>query len=609
MIGDPKRAKSIIIDRNINYTGNALTDVQSVISWLTNVQDLLSGKDWDWLDMDRTSIIEFQSQLEDAVSSFASNLADVRDIVKDSSQSFKDIYDELSGTDYYKIRDLQNAFNTLGNSIVGNNKDSMLSYMKSAVAQMEGLGESYLSTARSLLENGTINEQVQALKDLSEQFGVTFNNSTEEALNFLDSIELVAEAMSTSQSNIQRLVNMTLSDEELLRNQANALGVKVASNMDDLTNLFLQLAGGIEGMSDAEADFLSANYEMLQSSGETKDVAKERADLEERLFNLTADLNKQREKELQSVDETNRALLRKIHAEEDYQKVLGERTSLEDRLFNLTATEAQKRAKELSEVDPSNRGILQSIFNAEDAKELSKAREDQLRKEKSLIDSIGDKIEDLINEIMGTSSTENMATMYAQSMQEAKNAIQSGADNASDLISKASSYASSYLSQIKDQSVSKVEYQRAVGSMIQDFNILKSGKIGTAVTSSTSPLAALSTTTSNAAATSQNITSSIDTMTANVGKLIINGNIANNTSSTGSIYSDKLINNAMSNTQRIKNIVSNATYQTPSISGSVASGMTPIYDVLKEIMFDNRKMKNILSRIDDGDALRTRNYA
>lgn len=284
MISTDRRSKSIIVDRNINYTGNALADVQSVIEWLTRAQDKFSTTDWNWLEMDKGTVLEYKSDLEDAVSSFAMNIGEVKDVVKDSAQGFKDIYDELSGTGYYKIKELQDAFDALGNSIVGNTESSMLSYMSKAVYEMEQLGASYIEGAKSLLKEGSIDEQVAMLRELSNTFSTTFNNGAEEALNFLESIELVASAMVSSKENIRSFADSLLSESELLQNQADALGISIPKTMEELMVTFAELQKGIDGLNDAELEFLNASKDAIQERIDAESDANKKAlDEENRL--------------------------------------------------------------------------------------------------------------------------------------------------------------------------------------------------------------------------------------------------------------------------------------------------------------------------------------
>lgn len=281
LIGTGNRAYSV--EGNINITGDSLTDIQSTIGWLNGMKDIFSAADWVWLDMTRGDLLGFQSELEDAVNSFAINLSEVKDSVKDSSEGFKEIYDSLSGTDFYKARDLATAFGELGNSIVGNTKDSMLSYLATAVTEMEKLGKNYLETTKAILVEGSVDQQVAALKELSKAFNQTFNDSTEEALNFLESIGLVAEAISTSNKNMKSFMDGLRTSDQLLANQAASFNVDVASTVEQLVGQVSLLANDLEGLTDAELDFLEKSKDYI--------IAIEEAKLEEQIKALNTTLS------------------------------------------------------------------------------------------------------------------------------------------------------------------------------------------------------------------------------------------------------------------------------------------------------------------------------
>lgn len=266
LIGTANRSRAVTIDRASNITGNKLTDIQYVIGWLSNQQNAFSAADWAWLDLSRGDILQFQSDLEQAVSDFALSLADVRDIVNDSSEGFKEIYDSLSGTNFYKLRDLTKAYEELGNSIVGNTQSSMLSYISKAVTEMEKFGEDYLVKTKVILSNGTIDEQVASLKELSDAFGITFNNSTEEALNFLDSIELLSEAMIRSRENASQFLSSLLSQQQQAESLANVVGVQLAGDVGGLAELFIKLRDDIDGLTDADLNAINANLELLKNT-------------------------------------------------------------------------------------------------------------------------------------------------------------------------------------------------------------------------------------------------------------------------------------------------------------------------------------------------------
>jgi TP901 family phage tail tape measure protein len=246
-----------------SLTGEPLKDIQFTLDWLSNSP--LRQKDWNWLSLSMADINQWQSDLEQAVTDFATNIADVRDAVDDASQSFKEIFDELSGNDFYKNRDLSNAFDELKTNLSIDSKDGLLSYLSNTVREMESLGDDYAQTVKNVLLTGTIEEQIKALNTLSQKFGDVFGNSTEDALNFLDAIELVAEAMTKSRENIASFIDSFRTDIDRLAIQSRELDVPIAKTTDELKRLFDILSQGQDGLNDTELEFLNLNKAFIDA--------------------------------------------------------------------------------------------------------------------------------------------------------------------------------------------------------------------------------------------------------------------------------------------------------------------------------------------------------
>lgn len=115
-----------------------------------------------------------------------------------------------------------------------------------------------------------------------------------------------------------------------------------------------------------------------------EELAKQRTALSDRLFELTATETEMRAKQLSAIDPTLRAMQEQVWALEDAAKaadaakqaeeaLANQRAGLEQRLFDLTATVAEQRERELAALDPSNRAILERIYAIEDEKAATEA--------------------------------------------------------------------------------------------------------------------------------------------------------------------------------------------------------------------------------------------
>lgn len=67
-------------------------------------------------------------------------------------------------------------------------------------------------------------KQIKVLEDLQAQTGLVFKNGAKDALDFLDSIELVATAMAISSSNIKDFIDGFKSEDLLALDLADKLG-------------------------------------------------------------------------------------------------------------------------------------------------------------------------------------------------------------------------------------------------------------------------------------------------------------------------------------------------------------------------------------------------
>lgn len=118
--------------------------------------------------------------------------------------------------------------------------------------------------------------------------------------------------------------------------------------------------------------------EAEEAIGTTSQALQERYNLETRLLNLQGDTVTLRQREIDSLDESNRGLLEQIHTLEDsidLQKTMrsieSERLGLEGRLLSLAGDTATLRDRERESIDESNLSLLNLIFALEDTQEAT----------------------------------------------------------------------------------------------------------------------------------------------------------------------------------------------------------------------------------------------
>jgi len=217
----------------------------------------------------RLRINDYQKVLHDYTMSVIGSMKSVQD----ASESMKENYDKLTGTAYYENKKLKDAYDDVAKIAKG---QSLSDYMKNEIGKMDGLSK-FLSkkTLDTLITQDPkkLKEQLTLVDELQEKTGLVFKNGASDALDYLESISAVSEAMAKSRENIKSFEDSFKTDKQLLQDKASALGVGgIANSKDELMSLFASLKGGLGGLTDAELDFLNANKDYLES---TKAIVKE----------------------------------------------------------------------------------------------------------------------------------------------------------------------------------------------------------------------------------------------------------------------------------------------------------------------------------------------
>jgi hypothetical protein len=182
-------------------------------------------------------------------------------------------------------------------------------------------------------------------------------------------------------------------------------------------------------------------------------ILQERLSLETRLLQLQGDTQELRNRELASTNEANRALLQRIfllqdeqeaqaelaRQQQEAQSISNERFSLETRLLQLQGDTVSLRKRELLTLDESNRALLKQIFALEDqqqaerelaeqmeieerqrievANRMARALEEAKRKQEQYIQSLeraGDSIQQEILRLRGLSGIQSLSAAQSQ---------------------------------------------------------------------------------------------------------------------------------------------------------------------------------------------------
>lgn len=211
----------------------------------------------------------------------------------------------------------------------------------------------------------------------------------------------------------------------------DALNAAVA---EESQRIILAALQATEGLSEAmrsiigPTDAYSASLEEVAATLTRAQAAgKQQAELEDRLFQATATeaekLARAREKELETLDPVNHALLRQVWAQEDLKNatdngtatqraaidIAREREGLERQLLQLQGNTAELRRRELMELDPSNQAIQQQIWMLQDQQQAYQAAQQAAQSAAqaqqqyiSALASAGSSIRDFLRELTRT---------------------------------------------------------------------------------------------------------------------------------------------------------------------------------------------------------------
>ena len=289
-------------------------------------------------------------------------------------------------------------------AIFSQQADLLAEYAAPALKEYQQIGEGLFETlARVASEFVTFNSYVDAL-------GLNFNATGLDAIAAQQAIAGFSGGMETLSENLSSYYENFFTEEERAANQMklltaemNTLGYdavptsreafrSLVEGIDLTTEAGQKQFAGLVALNEVFADLVPETEALVAASRSAADIAKERTDLEQRLWQMTATVADVREKELAALDGTNKSILDQIYALQDLQAaekeaaaarvaVTNQLASLEKQYFDLTATEAEKRNALLqSLLSDEARAIQENIYAWNDAQtaaaEANKALEE-----------------------------------------------------------------------------------------------------------------------------------------------------------------------------------------------------------------------------------------
>lgn len=247
------------------------------------------------------------------------------------------------------------------------------------IAEMEGRSTEALAMARDL-ERGAADESLRPLYDRIYALQDEANAAATAAQN-------AAEVARWAQANNNLVVRLY----ELQGKASDALALQRAMEIDATEESLRPLLRRIHVLEDEKTAADEAARAAAEAAAALKAIADERFGLETRLLQLQGDTNALRQRELDALDPTNRALLEFIFALEDLkaeadkakvaadalaasQKAIAdERYNLETQLLTLQGKTDELRERSLLLLDPSNRALQEQIWALQDQEAAAKA--------------------------------------------------------------------------------------------------------------------------------------------------------------------------------------------------------------------------------------------
>jgi len=240
------------------------------------------------------------SEIQGYLNDWAISVVDSTSELKNASEDMREMYDSVTGTSYFADIKLSQAFSDFDSLLQGgesyadylvrtiNNIESSTKFIYQLSGVLDENGKELTNYELLLSKNGDlIEEQMAKVADFGNEVGVTFDKGIEEALNYIDSIELVADAMVTSRENKKSFIDSFKTEEQQLKTMANNLGISVATTVEELFEQFDTLSR--DRLTNEESEYLNAVKSHFESA--TSSINNSTDELNEYLTEVTSNIN------------------------------------------------------------------------------------------------------------------------------------------------------------------------------------------------------------------------------------------------------------------------------------------------------------------------------
>jgi len=163
--------------------------------------------------------------VQEAITSYATTMTDVVGEMSDAADSFRDLYDRVTGTTKYADIELAKAMEDV-DALRGSM--SYTDYLEEQITAISQIEDSFDTSIRNLLlstDPADLRAQQEALYSLQDATGAVFSGGVEDALNFLDSIKLVGESMVSTADTVMSSFDALKALDDLYLGQYSPLSM------------------------------------------------------------------------------------------------------------------------------------------------------------------------------------------------------------------------------------------------------------------------------------------------------------------------------------------------------------------------------------------------
>lgn len=243
---------------------------------------VLLDKDWtqagDPMSMTVARIGQITNDMQELLHGYTMSLLESMQDLKDAKEEYISIYEELTDSRVFTDKKLADAFKSF-NSLLSLG-ESYADYIYKEINNLQNL-EKFLTNDKIeiLLSQDPTNlkAQLDLLDELKRETGLTFENGARDAIDFLESIKLVSEALVTSRNNIKSFIDSFKSDDLLAEDLSISFGEDLAKNWDELKAKLVKMSSDEFGLTDDELEFLETNKAYIERLQELEEEGRVQA--------------------------------------------------------------------------------------------------------------------------------------------------------------------------------------------------------------------------------------------------------------------------------------------------------------------------------------------